>query len=71
PYEGRSYRSALKIRKNAADATLSRLVALKRRAYGEELSAEDQEVLRKLDEAAKNAPAVNEGEFALPPRRPA
>ncbi|KAG9950587.1 ribosomal protein S2, partial [Aureobasidium melanogenum] len=71
PYEGRSYRSALKIRKNAADATLSRLVALKRRAYGEELSAEDQEVLRKLDEAAKKAPAVNEGEFALPPRRPA
>ncbi|KAI4718086.1 hypothetical protein E4T48_05662 [Aureobasidium sp. EXF-10727] len=70
PYEGGSYRSALKTRKNAADATLSRMVALKRRAFGEELSAEDQEVLRKLDEAAKNAPAPDEGQFALPPRRP-
>ncbi|KAH0283792.1 ribosomal protein S2, partial [Aureobasidium sp. EXF-3399] len=70
PYEGGSYRSALKMRKNAADATLSRMIALKRQAFGEELSAEDKEVLRKLDEAAKNAPAVDEGQFALPARRP-
>lgn len=70
PYEGGSYRSALKMRKNAADATLSRMIALKRQAFGEELSAEDKEVLRKLDEAAKNAPAVDEGKFALPARRP-
>jgi hypothetical protein len=70
PYEGGSYRSALKMRKNAADATLSRMVALKRQAYGEELSAEDKEVLSKLSDAAKNAPAADEGEFALPPRRP-
>ncbi|KAI5204199.1 hypothetical protein E4T39_03747 [Aureobasidium subglaciale] len=65
PYEGGSYRGALKIRKNAADPTLSRMIALKRRAYGEELSAEDNEVLRKLDEAAKSRPALDEGDFAL------
>ena len=70
PYEGGSYRSALKMRKNAADPTLSRMIALKRQAFGEELSTEDKELLRKLDEAAKNAPAADEGEFALPARRP-
>lgn len=70
PYAGGSYRSALKMRKNAADPTLSRMIALKRRTYGEELSAEDKEILRKLDEATKNAPAADEGMFALPPRRP-
>lgn len=70
PYEGGSYRSALKMRSNAADAALSRMIALKRKAFGEELSAEDKEILRKLDEAAKNAPAADEGEFALPSRRP-
>ncbi|KAI5249206.1 hypothetical protein E4T42_05395 [Aureobasidium subglaciale] len=65
PYEGGSYRGALKIRKNAADPTLSRMIALKRKAYGEELSAEDTEVLRKLDEAAKSKPALDEGDLAL------
>jgi hypothetical protein len=57
------------MRKNVADASLSRMIALKRQAYGEELSAEDKEVLRKLAEAAKNAPAADEGEFALSRRR--
>ncbi|THW45219.1 hypothetical protein D6D21_04511 [Aureobasidium pullulans] len=65
PYAGGSYRGALKVRKNAADPTLRRMIALKRHAYGEELSAEDQEELRKLSEANKNAPPADEGDYAL------
>lgn len=65
PYEGGSYRGALKMRKHAADPTLRRMIALKRQAYGEELSAEDQEELRKLAEARKNAGPMDEGDYAL------
>jgi hypothetical protein len=65
PYEGVSYRAAMQLRKNAADPRLRRMIALKRQAYGEELSAEDQDELRKLTEAIKNAPEANEGDYAL------
>lgn len=57
-YEGQSYRYAAKHAEGLADATLARMVALKRRQYGEELTAGDKEELRKYDEEIKASDAA-------------
>lgn len=50
------------------DSVLRRMIALKRRDFGEELTAEDQSELKKMDEEQKNAAPVSEGELRLPSR---
>lgn len=64
-YEGSSFRAVLKRRADEADPTLSRMIALKRREYGEELSSADQEELKKHDEEQKQASPADEGELRL------
>ncbi|GAB7356137.1 hypothetical protein MBLNU459_g6733t1 [Dothideomycetes sp. NU459] len=65
-YRGGSYRSALKRQGDSADPTLRRMIALKRSAFGEELSAEDQEELKKVAEEEKSAASIPEGPYAIP-----
>ena len=66
-YEGLSYRTALKRRKDAEDPSLARMVALKRRQYGEELSASDTAELKKHDDeqTQRQQNPADEGELAL------
>lgn len=64
-YEGSSFRTVLKRRADDADPTLARMIALKRREYGEELSVADQEELKNFDVEQKQASPVDEGELRL------
>ncbi|KAL1301734.1 hypothetical protein AAFC00_005937 [Neodothiora populina] len=52
-YEGHSYRYAMELRRNAEDAALRRMVALKRRDHGEELSDADRAELSSYDAELK------------------
>lgn len=52
-YAGLDYRTVLQMKREARDETLARMVALKRREYGEELSEGDREELKRADEEMK------------------
>lgn len=56
-FVGSSTRSALRRIRDGEDAQLRRMVALKRRHFGEDLSAADIEELKKHDEEHKHASA--------------
>ena len=59
-YEGSSYRTALERKKDAEDPILRRMIALKRRQFGEELSAADSEELKKHDEEQNKVASVDQ-----------
>lgn len=67
-YKGGSYRSALKRQGEAPDPMLRRMIAVKRRDFGEELTAEDEAELKNMADEQKSAGPVSEGKLRLPSR---